>query len=502
MAIQQDFGGFDPSFLGVTLRFASQHSWRIYQDLVESPRPLPLPSSYSVEEMFETLSVTSVVSHEVRHFHDFFLTPYSAYVFRLRIQLLLNIFELLPFIVEGDENCNCLLVPISTWCLLNGTERNEQLDKLPQRTDGKPWVPVEIAYLDQQTLDFKPADRVLLTSSGEPLKKLLAAAIRGRSKIHDLTYNPQTVSEKASFQPWQIFELSGLLIQMQEIWHSYGARETECFTNYLVRSRTPYGGILRATWQMWSSMHRHLDPNLTSAIVMWSLAGSYELDVWEACPTFRFVKVWTHIRKSGISTKGGGLNGLFKEWSMATKLSTVDDGLNDAVKQFRSARDAVEKCMQVKDSFAGENYCPFLFRVLNGVVKACEHMTKQVRENPELYVYPNLYLDSVAKFPNPVMRISADGGYLRSDRSGEAAEPPGHIVEWAIGDESSVASMIVPYRLSDFVFFDAEDVHELALMMELTDFLFGDRARARTNIQRAGRAWFSNGSLRPIEILR
>ena len=123
MGVQQDFGGFDPSFLGVTIRFGSDRSWQIYENAVESAEPLPIPAGNSSEETFETISITSVLSHEVRHFHDFFLTSYSAYLFRLRIQLLLNILELLPRLTESDGHYNCVPIPISKWCVLSAVER-------------------------------------------------------------------------------------------------------------------------------------------------------------------------------------------------------------------------------------------------------------------------------------------------------------------------------------------------------------------------------------------
>lgn len=83
MAIQLDFGGFDPSFVGVTIRFGNERIWRIYQAFRASPDPLPV-SSLPRDERFEALSAISVLSHEVRHFHDFLLTPYSARVFNLQ----------------------------------------------------------------------------------------------------------------------------------------------------------------------------------------------------------------------------------------------------------------------------------------------------------------------------------------------------------------------------------------------------------------------------------
>jgi len=500
VGVQQDFGGFDPSFLGVTIRFGSDRSWQIYENAVESAEPLPIPAGNSSEETFETISITSVLSHEVRHFHDFFLTSYSAYLFRLRIQLLLNILELLPRLTESDGHYNCVPIPISKWCVLSAVERTRQLSRLPGRADGKPWVAVDLPYLDKKALEPAPGPKIV-EDSMEAVQNLIAAAIRGQSRIRDLTYNPQTVSDTASFQPWQIFELSGLLVQMQEIWHYYGVPETESFTNYLISSKTPYGAILRVAWHMWGKTQRPLDSGLTSAMVTWSLLGSYERDAWKACPTERFVRLWTHVAKHGMPQAGARFTSLFEEWSRATELSTIDEGLSDALRTFRRAHDAVRDFAKVKGSFSAESFGPFLLRVLDGVVKTSEHMIAAFRQNPDRYVYPHLYIEHISSFANPSVRLLADGGFIRFNSPKKGREKD-HIVEWAVeqGSDNLIASMIVPSSLSEHVFLEAHDVHRLSAMIALTDFLFADKARARADIQRTGRVWFSQSDLKPIEM--
>src|SRR5450755_1996275 len=109
MAIQMDFGGFDPSFLGVTIRFGSAGAWNAYQDLSESELPSIPPDP---DEAFERLSIASVLAHETRHFHDFFLSPYSARVFRWRVSALASLMQLMPLLIEDEANC--MPLPLST----------------------------------------------------------------------------------------------------------------------------------------------------------------------------------------------------------------------------------------------------------------------------------------------------------------------------------------------------------------------------------------------------
>src|SRR6185436_20958930 len=114
MGIQMDFGGFDPSFIGITRYFGNPRVWQFNQEFTRSQNPVSV-LSIPHEQAFEALATVSVLSHEIRHFHDFLLSPYQANLFRLRIQSLVNLLGIAPYILKG-EDINCLPVPISKWC--------------------------------------------------------------------------------------------------------------------------------------------------------------------------------------------------------------------------------------------------------------------------------------------------------------------------------------------------------------------------------------------------
>lgn len=503
MPVQLDFGGFDPSFLGVTLRFCNERAWRTYQESSQSPRPLPITSG-DPDERFETLSLTSVISHECRHFHDFFLTPYSANVFRLRIQALLNLLQLLPALTASAGK-NCIPVPVSKWCRLRDSERKDFLSRLPPRRDTQRWIPVEFPCLDEHSLATRP--EAALINSPEGLKALTVAASYSLGHIRDFTYNPHMVSGQDSFQPWQVFELSGLLIQVQDVWFSYGPKETEFFIQYVMdRQRNPYGDMLRAVCVMWRQMKREVDLGITSVMTLWSLLGSYKKDAWKACPTVRFMRLWDHACKNGIDRRSTDPVELFDHWSRALRLSTVDEGLDDTLRTLRHVREVIQqRVLGIEDSFLAKTYGAFLFRVADGVVRASEHMVGEFRRNPSGYAYPHLYIEQASVFINPALRITTDGAgaFLNFLSSEDELSKKGYIVEWAIqqGDQYLIASIIAPYALSKFKFLDIHDVHKLSTMIDLTDFIFAQTARARADVQRAGYVWFSKTDLKPLEML-
>jgi hypothetical protein len=106
-----NFGSFDPSFLGATLRFPNSWMWKRFEvfllrDELESLEGL------TPQQRFMALGIQSALLHEVRHFHDFLLSPYHAHIFSLRLKSALNVNELLPLLWRRGGNC--LPVPLTS----------------------------------------------------------------------------------------------------------------------------------------------------------------------------------------------------------------------------------------------------------------------------------------------------------------------------------------------------------------------------------------------------
>ena len=146
MTAQKDFGGFNSRFHGATVRLASAADWEVYQALRAGGRAWPDPR-LSDDELFGILSIASALAHEIRHFHDFLITPYGGHVFRLRIHAALNALQLLVPIMKSDANC--LPFPIQKWCSLNELGRKNEKEWWGKRKDGAKWNPVSLPYVEQ-----------------------------------------------------------------------------------------------------------------------------------------------------------------------------------------------------------------------------------------------------------------------------------------------------------------------------------------------------------------
>src|SRR5438093_714367 len=183
MSIQLDFGGFDPIFPGVSISFSRSEAWRTFEAYTASSSPLPL--SGSDEEIFETLSIISVLAHEVRHFHDSLLSPYAIRVFRLRFHTLLNILQVLPDLVKDGPNC--IAVPLSKWGAFDQAERQKYLEELGNLPSGSEWNPVSLPYI-RGDAPIIPAGAV--AHSADSIAALITAATARRDQISELAHRP------------------------------------------------------------------------------------------------------------------------------------------------------------------------------------------------------------------------------------------------------------------------------------------------------------------------
>ena len=501
MSIQLDYGGFDPDFLGVSTRFSNRRAWELHQAFHESPQPIR-PDCATDDEKFQWLSVTTVLSHEVRHFHDFLLSPYAARLFERRVAMLLNAWQLLPFLL--DDPGNCLPVPIQHWCGLDEDARRRELSFLPPRTDGQPWSAKPVPHLPDLGVD--PAGASGHVSGKTGVEALIRATVAHQHEIAALVHNPAKVGDRGAIQPWQVFELAGIAVQMQDVWLTYGADETQFFADYLSRSAEPYSVLLRVLQQVWSRRGLSIKLLTASAIAFWCICGSYARDGWSACPSVRFARLLNYLRNCDAATLADTDGAeAFDRWSAATSLSTVAEGLDEAGTMHGRLEAMVARATGAPDvPMLGSDTGATIVATVRGVAAASRHMADYLRRDPDDYLDPNIYLSqSVVALANPVWRIVCSGFALAFPRPEVEMAAEGRLWQWAYHQEGKplVHSYIERYALSAHSFLDPATAIDFATIMGLADFMFASRARSRMDVQLAGNIFFrEEGGITPVEI--
>lgn len=494
MAIQQDFGGFDPIFPGVTISFSRSEAWQKVDSYIADSTSPPLVGSD--EEKFELLSLISVLSHELRHFHDSLLSPYAIRVLRLRFHALLGIVQILPDIVKDGPNC--IGVPISAWCALDEDARAKYIENLGTPQLSSKWIPVPLPYLSSE----RPSTSGATAHSPEAVAAIISAAVARRDQISELT-NRATRDGPYSVQPWQIFELSALLVQIEEIRSAYGADAVDLFLKSLLAlSPNPYAEILQITDAVWRKLNWSYSAPFAMASVVWSLFGSYEKDQWNACPAERYMRLLNHFLERGVNEDLDPTESwfdVFNRWSAALKLSTVQEGLDEARQNLIRISEAAKN---ITDATKMDDLLKPILQGLAAIGRAHLHNAIEFQNDPGAYISPARYLKSPT-LVDPVLRVVFREGALQIPKTKSELDREGKYLHWGIEDNGGVRafSMSFPFKFSSIPSMKTELAFELFDLFGLVDFVFENSpTRSRDDVKRPGQEFFRQLQLTPFEV--
>ena len=486
-SIQADYGRFNPTYIGIVIRAANQANldWLDRTASVSEAELLKLPPN----QAFDAISMLSVFPHEVRHFHDFLLTPYSQRLWRLRMRALINGLQVYVGLMKQrkSEDFNCIPVPLSSWCRRSTESRLELLQCLDdQRPLGnkRQYRSCSLPLLSPDCDLLKVArDKTL-----DPIDRLTAVTMHYYEKMAELSNRPAEQSESFDYQPCHVFELSGLICQLQSIEADLGPKALSIFLELLYeKSNAPYLRLLRGLHEIWHRRAMAIDLSMASSVVLWALLGSYEVDGWRACPTYRFASIFMRLLKEGPPAEAMDIMDLFDLWSDATELSPVRSALEVGIRKSEEFPLRVDHVFSDKSAWVnivdGDRFMEFI----RSVCRAQKHTMREFAANPELYAYPRLYLNNPNLYVNPPVRCElTKGGVLVDERFAARGGVVYRGVESKSG--STIAqSFLRPMTLSSVDFLDSQLVYDMYIAASLSDLLFRVERRDDPDLRMAQR---------------
>jgi hypothetical protein len=482
------FGSFDPAFLGPTLRFSDPWVWKRFEDFLVHDELEPL-EGLTHRQRFVALSIQSVLSHEVRHFHDFLLSPYYAHIFSYRLKSALNVHELLPLLRRSGGNC--LPVPLTRWGRFSSSERSRYLASLPARRDGSPWVPPEIpGFVPLRREEVASVVRQKGAGDSPTLETLLRVAAFQLERVGELATNANGL-----LQAWHPFELSGLLVQIQDLWHTHGEAACKEFLRGL-GEEGPNTYTLLLDWaHPFSSGHAgFLDTIVASAAATWSLMGSYERDQWNACPSARLARLRERLTRAELVALYADPLSVFDAWSDKLGVTRCAEGLEEKKRIYDRLIDLVGS---QGPSWGDPSE---ILRAIEAVAQASEYMTAAFLEDPLAYIAPHRYLSHVGNLVDPVVRfVFDDNCALEIPKSPEMAER----VLWPTPDGSKVKSLLFAPKFSQVSCFDGPSLYAMGTLIDIYHLLFSETTPTRMSFEVRGAADLLEKQLgwRAIEIM-
>jgi hypothetical protein len=416
-----DLGGFDPVFPGITLHFPNEAIWNYTQAAAE------LIFSYAAQDMLSQnpnleraniapalvsewllqnpdrgftlsadekerlgqsliaavpndavgyLTASSAHEHERRHFHDWLLSPYTAAINAIRLEVFLNYARLRPFIYGGGTTV--VPVPLTRWLRKTPPEQAE-LTQMWQALLSESGVKLRLP-------DFSPPG-------------VLAAIENIERRYGSISGLFQPLNQLPGFNAAAVFEASAILIQTQAIHDIWGETASTRFIMEMANpeNHTPYTYVL-APMTQWQKPGEVLENDILLGLVTWSLLGNNDVDTKNANPLVRLLHVFRYLGKHGFPQLGTPSQAIFA--SLEQECGAV--GYHELLTQSVQLSDTILGNLMADVQPNASNFELGVLQAYEVLHDCHKHMVSHFLKDPDGYANPVDYLDrTLGIWPEP-----------------------------------------------------------------------------------------------------
>ncbi|MBI3004434.1 MAG: hypothetical protein HYY49_03355 [Ignavibacteriales bacterium] len=474
VAFQRDFGGFDSKFLGITIRFEDPSLWELYvkcNSIGRNPLDVVKVGNEALRSgtarAFQVFSVVTTLAHEARHFHDSLLSPYGNHLFRIRTNAAINGLQSIGSYINGRK---ILPVPVTRW---------------------KQKTPDELAWLNGYWRKvFKiDEDSTPPRLSGDQLR-LSKQTEAAYNMIKNLVRNPETDRLPYRFQPAHVFEASGILAQIQNVYTVFGVDHTNLFMEVLFKSQdaSRYTLPLRILSSLFDKQKRPMDTAIMSIIIHWCIMGDYTIEKYGACPTVRFARLVDYLSKVGLPSPDARASDLYRLWTRDLKVVPIEQALENTLK-------VNERSLDTLDGFPSYHRETFadLIDTFRSRVSAAKTMKDLFLAIPDSYVRPYQHQENLSNWVAAPIRVDFIGSKLVSS---EESLLPVFSIQTAIKLEDgklAVSRAIMNGQTEGVKVIDSEKAASANDLITLVDFCFSDFCRDEPDFDIARRTLRKEG---------
>lgn len=431
-----DLGAFDPTFPGITLYFPNQTTWdqvRSFTGILSSIAKTDLLSKnprlsagdvtreqivrhLSVDLNFNSplddadkerlgrslidsdpehavgyLAVSSCHVHERRHFHDWLLSPYTAAMNALRVEVFMNYARLRPILRAGGTTV--IPVPLTRWMRKTKHEQAELIQM---------WQSLLGDGIEVRIPELTHPDVVSCIE-----------AIERRYKSIGILFEPMGGT---NLDAAAVFEASALLIQTQDIHDLLGPTAHELFMSSMLEGQTNrYTWFLRAMNNLRRS-DEVLENDTLSTLATWCLLGSSNADLPNANPLTRLIHAVDYIKKSGFPEVSTSSHALFTALEKACGAVPYTEVLTQSLQLGETVLQILKE--NLSSDQGGSNFGRGLLEAYSFLLQWHTYMVGLFLQDPDGYCKPTGYLDrNLEKWPEPPVRYTFGQPFFRINRA-------------------------------------------------------------------------------------
>lgn len=411
-------GSFDTGFYGITLIHSDSESYRRSTAYAQAKSVAEWNAESGPAEL-HTVGMLSAPDHEVRHFHDFLLSPFGASIMALRIEATVNGVQALKSVIQAPHGR--VPRPMRRWLEWEDGERSDWV-----KETGCHWgigsiddfialpTPSQRRLTDCNTrpsLENLPEGEVLALVSEAGFMAFSAMAELREPRDFDLGFDPVS--------PDAIFEATAHIVQAQAVWRGQSEAAAAEYMKLLegdgISSLAPYNRLRNAL----QDHSPRIDIRRLSELFTWMLLGNPDELKAMGNPAARyFVVLMLAARDSELLLLDIPTEQL---WGALDQMigSSWRDNLHQSLSRFDTRQ---RKYDALREEFGGEIY-DSIFDTADIWIRDSKQVIEAVLADPESYVTPLIYLTEMAeKLPFPFVRqhfgsaIHRRDEPLRSDR--------------------------------------------------------------------------------------
>jgi hypothetical protein len=445
------FGVFNPRFYGVSVFLVNDERRDAWERYYQTDDVAQWANVNSIAAM-EDVSTLSAVDHELRHFHDFLLSPLGVVAAGLRMQASINGFQAM----KALELCSGKFVPVpltrwmqwdtstrQSWTYSNGSflgiASPEDMVKLP--------------HISETSLRRFQAGAHAMPSSHTPEERLSDYAQAAAGAYSNMeTLRKRSVSQfNIEVSADHIFEAAAHLVQAQAIWSGQGEEATQRFLEFIQNSESPH---LRPFQVLWKVLLESAPPSIQrmSELFTWMLLGPGEL----------------------LTSNGHPANRYFQVLTLAAQLPHEDifRGAISSAQYLASASASADSRRQMYANLAHTlqgGYFDSLFAVANTWYDEQRIVKSKFINDPESLAHPHRYLHEKC-FPLPFFETRF--GQMMHQREDQLNSPDHRVI--ALDPECKRIIAYISKLDSSQQTQILDDVLSARIVTHMVDFLFSD----------------------------
>jgi hypothetical protein len=224
------FGSFEPGFYGITTVHADLEAMDLFASYDRTEDVAGWSRAAGTE--IGTSGLVSAPEHEIRHFHDFLLSPAGSSLMALQVEAAFNGLQAIQRVIRRPERY--LPVPIARWMSWDHPQRTRWTETTGRHfgiDDVSDFVPLPTP--GERALDADSRTRELQGLS--PLRELAFCAEATALNFGRIAEIRRTMdfAGVGAFSIDDVFEGSAHVVQAQAIWHGQGAEAAERYLAHL-----------------------------------------------------------------------------------------------------------------------------------------------------------------------------------------------------------------------------------------------------------------------------